>query len=301
MQFFHLFSFVVVASYAAALPQPAGLSEKYSNSADTNLASGLEARSYQPVVDTLKDSTTLVSLKRRDDSKGSSGENSGSRQPPSSASSPAETADSIFTKDNVSPINLAFTINKFRNDIYVFFKDGQKVGKKIGGRVGKMVAEYIRKSIYMSTALENWVKKSVPDILLAIKSGLGNDQYSKIEPYLTKKLEESEAEFRAWDKTAIKDVSNILKNDGSVIDNVKKVDESFKLVFYRHVTILWELRIQLGRFKDGRPIQAYLAETSRSIGGFLSEQHNLHVKIMKGFETAPLNIDPPNPSKRRMN
>ncbi|KAH9247986.1 hypothetical protein BASA81_014399 [Batrachochytrium salamandrivorans] len=37
MQFFHLFSFVVVASYAAALPQPAGLSEKYSNNVDTNL------------------------------------------------------------------------------------------------------------------------------------------------------------------------------------------------------------------------------------------------------------------------
>ncbi|KAH6597055.1 hypothetical protein BASA61_003279, partial [Batrachochytrium salamandrivorans] len=48
MQFFHLFSFVVVASYAAALPQPAELSAKYSNSADANLASGLEARSYQP-------------------------------------------------------------------------------------------------------------------------------------------------------------------------------------------------------------------------------------------------------------
>ncbi|KAH9269540.1 hypothetical protein BASA83_008360 [Batrachochytrium salamandrivorans] len=46
MQFFHLVSFVVVASYAAALPQPVGLSEKYSNNG----------------------SATLVSLKRRDDS-----------------------------------------------------------------------------------------------------------------------------------------------------------------------------------------------------------------------------------------
>ncbi|KAH6589004.1 hypothetical protein BASA50_010332, partial [Batrachochytrium salamandrivorans] len=48
MQFFHLFSLVVVASYAAAHPQPAGLSEKHSNNADATLASGLEARSYQP-------------------------------------------------------------------------------------------------------------------------------------------------------------------------------------------------------------------------------------------------------------
>ncbi|KAH9272869.1 hypothetical protein BASA83_004757 [Batrachochytrium salamandrivorans] len=71
MQFFHLFSFVVVASYAVALPQAAELSEQYSNSADANLASGLEARSYQPGLNSYKESAILMSLKRRDDSDGS--------------------------------------------------------------------------------------------------------------------------------------------------------------------------------------------------------------------------------------
>ncbi|KAH9250041.1 hypothetical protein BASA81_012174 [Batrachochytrium salamandrivorans] len=76
MQFFYLFSFVVVASYAAALPQPAGLSEKHSNNVDTTLTSGLEARSYQPGLNSYKESVTLMSLKRRADSEGSSGDNS---------------------------------------------------------------------------------------------------------------------------------------------------------------------------------------------------------------------------------
>ncbi|KAH9273275.1 hypothetical protein BASA83_004266 [Batrachochytrium salamandrivorans] len=76
MQFFHLFSFVVVASYAAALPQPAELSEKYSNDVDTNSAFGLEARSYQPVLNSYKDSATSVLLKRQDDSEGSPEANS---------------------------------------------------------------------------------------------------------------------------------------------------------------------------------------------------------------------------------
>ncbi|KAH6570170.1 hypothetical protein BASA62_004466 [Batrachochytrium salamandrivorans] len=71
MQFFHLVPFVVVASYAAALPQPAELSEKYLNNVNVNLASGLEARSYQPAFNSQKGSATLVSLKRRDDSDGS--------------------------------------------------------------------------------------------------------------------------------------------------------------------------------------------------------------------------------------
>ncbi|KAH9266683.1 hypothetical protein BASA83_010358 [Batrachochytrium salamandrivorans] len=54
-----------VASYAAARPQPAGLSEKHSDNADATLASGLEARSYQPGLNSTKDSATLVSLERR--------------------------------------------------------------------------------------------------------------------------------------------------------------------------------------------------------------------------------------------
>ncbi|KAH6573643.1 hypothetical protein BASA62_002835 [Batrachochytrium salamandrivorans] len=37
MQFFYLLSFVAVVSHAAALPQPAGLSEKYSNNVDITL------------------------------------------------------------------------------------------------------------------------------------------------------------------------------------------------------------------------------------------------------------------------
>ncbi|KAH6563793.1 hypothetical protein BASA60_010570 [Batrachochytrium salamandrivorans] len=77
MQFLCLFSFVVVASYAAALPQPAELSGKYPSNVNNDLASGLEARSYQPVVDTLTDSVALMSLKRRDD---------GSKQPPRTSS-----------------------------------------------------------------------------------------------------------------------------------------------------------------------------------------------------------------------
>ncbi|KAH9271138.1 hypothetical protein BASA83_006682 [Batrachochytrium salamandrivorans] len=48
------------AAHAAALPQPAGRSEQYSNSVDATLASGLEAKSYQPESNSYKESITLV-------------------------------------------------------------------------------------------------------------------------------------------------------------------------------------------------------------------------------------------------
>ncbi|KAH9248932.1 hypothetical protein BASA81_013389 [Batrachochytrium salamandrivorans] len=112
MKFFHLFSFVVVASYAAALPQPAELSEKYSNNIDTNLASGLEARSYQPVLNSYKESATLMSLERR--------ANSGSDSSPPPDTTPNETVGEPFTYDDFSSENLADTIDKVGDDVPIF-------------------------------------------------------------------------------------------------------------------------------------------------------------------------------------
>ncbi|KAH9262837.1 hypothetical protein BASA83_013733 [Batrachochytrium salamandrivorans] len=107
MQFFNLVSFVVVASYAAALPQPAGPSEKYSNNVNTNLASGLEARSYQPGFNSKRDSATLMSLKRR--------------------------ADSVGSSWRRYSMNLSSTIDNVGDGIANIYKDGEKAGQKIGG------------------------------------------------------------------------------------------------------------------------------------------------------------------------
>ncbi|KAH9274808.1 hypothetical protein BASA83_003017 [Batrachochytrium salamandrivorans] len=123
---FYLLSFVAVVSHAAALPQPAGLFEKYSNDVDTNSASGLEARSYQPGLNSHKDSATLVSLKRRDDSDGSSGENSGSDSFLPSTSGPNEPFKSPFTDSNVSSMNLASTIDNVGDGVLNLYKDGEE-------------------------------------------------------------------------------------------------------------------------------------------------------------------------------
>ncbi|KAH9272874.1 hypothetical protein BASA83_004762 [Batrachochytrium salamandrivorans] len=152
MQFFRLFSFVVVASYAVALPQPAELSEQYSNSADANLASGLEARSYQPGLNSYKESAILMSLKRRDDSDGSpegnpegspeansegspEGNSEGSPEGNSGGSSEDdseldltqplvttfdETVKYFFSDSDLSSENLASTIDKVGDGDFVF-------------------------------------------------------------------------------------------------------------------------------------------------------------------------------------
>ncbi|KAH6592248.1 hypothetical protein BASA50_008166, partial [Batrachochytrium salamandrivorans] len=176
MQFFHLFSFVVVASYAAALPQPAELSGKYSNSADANLMSGLEARSYQPALNSYKESAILVSLKRR--------ANGGSGSSLSSTSSSNEKFSSGFTDGEISSKNLASTIDKVGDNVPIFFKDGEKAAKKIGGRAGDLVEKYFKRNSYVSAALTQWLYTSLSKILHFIEASLGKDKYSKIESEL---------------------------------------------------------------------------------------------------------------------
>ncbi|KAH6574533.1 hypothetical protein BASA60_005440 [Batrachochytrium salamandrivorans] len=82
MQFFCLLSFVVVALHAAALPQPARPSKKCSNNVSADLMSDLKATSHQSALNSQQDPVTLISLERRDDSKGYSEDNSGSDPSP---------------------------------------------------------------------------------------------------------------------------------------------------------------------------------------------------------------------------
>ncbi|KAH9270879.1 hypothetical protein BASA83_007032 [Batrachochytrium salamandrivorans] len=190
MQLFYLLLFVVVASYAAALLQPAEPSGKYSNNVDATLASGLEARSYQPGLNSQKGSATLTSLKRRDDSEGSSGDDSGSDSFLPSTSDPNEPFKSPFTDSNVSSMNLASTIDNVGDGNANLYKDGEKAGQKISGHYGEMV--------------------------------------KRLEPDLKKTSKNGKHEFRAGLNAIVDATTNILEDVGSVAENLQTIDTSFR-------------------------------------------------------------------------
>ncbi|KAH6569922.1 hypothetical protein BASA62_004587 [Batrachochytrium salamandrivorans] len=287
MQFFHLFSFVVVASYAAALPQPAELSKKYSSNVDANLASGLEARSYQPGLNSQKNSATLVSLKRRDDSEGSSGENSESDSFLPSTSGPNEPFKSPFSDSDVDSINLASTIDKVGDGIANIYENGEKAGQKIGGNVGEMLARYIRRDAYVISALRHCVHISVPGILEKIKSGLGDDEYPKVEPDLTEKLKQLENEVRAGLDEILDATTKISENVGSVTENIQKIDKSFKLTISGRMEFFGELLSLLKKFEDGKTLENQLADVSKSVDKFSTDQQPIYVEIMEELRAAP--------------
>ncbi|KAH9245718.1 hypothetical protein BASA83_009607 [Batrachochytrium salamandrivorans] len=323
MQFFYLFSFVVAASYAVALPQPAELSEKYSNNADTTLASGLEARSYQPVLNSYKKSATLMSLKRRDDSEGSVEDNSegsleanseessednseGSGTPPppdttpdDSEGSPEEDSGSDsspppdttpdepfidpFTEDAVSTENIASTIDNVGDGNADLYPKGEMAGRVIGDYIGLMIAKYFRKSTYVTVALKRWVNKSMNSMLRTIRSGLSDDKYSWTLPFLTNVYNEWEDEFTTRHKKILGYTLSILKDPESAVDNFQRIHRSFEYIFTSQWNFLSELRLRLD-FEDGKTLRGYVSDIIKSQGEFVTKQEKFYYKIMKEFK-----------------
>ncbi|KAH9244822.1 hypothetical protein BASA83_013352 [Batrachochytrium salamandrivorans] len=307
MQFFHLFSFVVVASYAAALPQPAGLSEKYSSNVNTNLVSGLEARSYQPGLNSQKGSATLVSLERRDDSEGSSEDNSeGSGTPPppdttpddsegsseedseSDSSPPPDTTPDKpfidpFTENDVSTEKLASTIDEVGDGVADLYPKGEMAGRVVGGTIGPMIAEYFRKSTYVNVALKKWVSKSMNGILRIIQSGLGDEEYFKVGPDLTYAYKEWKNEFTTRHKKILSYTLSILKDPESAVDNFQSIHRAFEYIFTSQGNLLSELRLRLD-FEDGKTLRGYVSDIDTSMNNFVAKQEKFYYKIMKKFE-----------------
>ncbi|KAH6566782.1 hypothetical protein BASA62_006489 [Batrachochytrium salamandrivorans] len=249
-------------------PSQRGYLKKYSNNVDTTLASGLEARSYQPGLNSHKESATLMSLKRRDDSEGSD-------PSPPPATTPNETDSDPFTNSVTNTINLASTIGKVIDSDYVFFTEGDKVRQKIDGDTGEMVAKYLRRDVYVTSVLNRWVDKSIPTILEKIKSGLGEDEYSKIEPDFTKDIKKLEDDFKVGYAKILVYASKIVKGDGTVTYNFQKVDTLFEDFFYDNMEFIRKLRLQLEKFEAGEALKKPLADIVEFANDFILKQSAL--------------------------
>ncbi|KAH6563253.1 hypothetical protein BASA62_008679 [Batrachochytrium salamandrivorans] len=256
MQFFHLFSFVVVASYAAALPQPAGLSEQYSNSIDVDLASGLEARSYQPGSNSHKDSATLVSLKRRG--------NSGSGSSLSFASTPQNfvfETNTPFGKAKFSARLLFSMIEEFGNGLADAPENVKAAGAAVSGDTGEFAG----------------------------RSGLGDEEYFKVKPLLddaSKKLTADASDNRQQVTVAL---FNIARTFDPVKLEIGAAQAAFGRVFEAYKFYIKTLQPHLNKFASGQDINKYLSDGVESLVKFSLKQEKLYFTVREGIRDAPYN------------
>ncbi|KAH6590737.1 hypothetical protein BASA61_005158 [Batrachochytrium salamandrivorans] len=250
MQLFYLFSFVVVVSYAAALPRPAEISEEHSNSVDITLMSLFETRSYQSVLNTRDNSVTLVSLERRANSGRSSGGNSGgSGTPPSPAS----------------------TFEKAKNTIDTVFGKGAFNCGKLSATIDNV-------------GDEGWVSNPEENIISIIKSGLGVLEYSKIDLFLRQTAEMLTYRIQGGLRGAMQAVMYLLKNIGFTDENVEMVHESFETIFLGYMTFFDELKSLLMKFPSGKVFHKYISDICKSLDKFIADQEGIYGKFEKAFE-----------------
>ncbi|KAH6567943.1 hypothetical protein BASA62_005769 [Batrachochytrium salamandrivorans] len=273
-------------------PSQRGYLKSTRNSVDTTLASGLEARSYQPGLNSYKESATLMSLKRRDDSEESPEDNSGGSPEDNSERSPEansggssednseldstqplvtifeETVKYFFSDSDLSSKNLSSTIDRVGDGDFVFFENGELAGNKIGGTIGNMMGKYFRRATYVSTVLRNWSHKVAPDIVKFIKSSLGDEEYSKVEPGWLKTSRKLGFDFDEEVDEVIAATKNILEEVGFVIENMQRIDKSFQRTFDNRRRFILNLSELLGKFGAGKIIQEYLADVAESVARF---------------------------------
>ncbi|KAH6576735.1 hypothetical protein BASA60_004369 [Batrachochytrium salamandrivorans] len=284
MQLFYLLSFVVVVSHAAALPQPAELSEKHSNSVDITLASGLEARSYQPELNSHKDSATLVSLKRRDGSGGNGG-GSGPLSPPLLTYEDIQDIIASFFKDSdLTSANISSTIDRVKDGIVSFYKDGEKAEKEIGGAAGRMLKRSIERAIYVIVASSGWLEKEANNILHATYIVVGAAKFDEIFQAFMTALRESRQLIDKKGREVTGAVSNILTKTGTVIENVNTIHKAFKDIFNSRIKLFTLLGSPLKDFEATKILYGYISNVVTSIGKFLTDQQKIHDNIIKALE-----------------
>ncbi|KAH6593940.1 hypothetical protein BASA50_006996 [Batrachochytrium salamandrivorans] len=284
MQFFHLFSFVVVASYAAALPQPAELSEKYSNNADTNLASGLEVRSYQPVLNSKRDSATLVSLKRRDDS--------GSDSSSSPASNPKRIvlgSSSPLERAGLRVLLLFVKIKEFGTGLADTPENVKAAGAAVGGDTGDLLVQYLRTDLQATDSLNKWLEEAREILITAIKSGLGDEEYSKVKPLLDDASEKLTAGASGNLQQVTAALLAIEQRTAPVKPEMDAVQGAFGRTFDAYKLYFETLRFQLNMFASGQELNKYFYMSTESLVKFSKKQEDLYLTIRNRLKDAPSN------------
>ncbi|KAH6580249.1 hypothetical protein BASA61_002058 [Batrachochytrium salamandrivorans] len=288
MQFLYLLSFVVVVSHAAALPQPAELSDKHSSNVDITLVSILSARSYQPGLNSQEDSATLMSLERRADSDGASGGNGGGSGPP--LLTPQDVKDiiaSFFKDSDLTSANISSTIDKVRDGIVSFYKDGEKAEKEIGGIAGRLLKRYIERAIYVIVALIGWMEKELNNILDVTYHTVGKAKYAEIFKTFMAARAESARLTDKKEREVTGAVLNILAKTGTVIQNVNTIHTSFKEIFSNRIALFTLLGYPLLKFESVKVLYGYISNVVRSLQKFAADQQSIHDGIIKALEPPP--------------
>ncbi|KAH6562292.1 hypothetical protein BASA81_013059 [Batrachochytrium salamandrivorans] len=284
MQFFYLVSLVVVASNVAAFPQPAEQFEKHSDSANADLTSDLETRSYQPEFNPQSNSGTLVSLERRGSSQGSSEEDSGSDSSfpfVMTRSRTQQKTKNAIDKAETGSLMLSSIINEVEHSRAVASENPGTDENATGGSAKETTVEYLKNALYISTSMKTWVKENRKWMLIVIKSGLNSVEYSKAKSTLKEAGERLAVNVKKCMKAVNDALLAIEKNASPIKLKMETIHASYTQIFDAYMMYLEELQLQLDKFDDGAIIYGYLSDGIADLAKFTENQQGLYNSIIE--------------------
>ncbi|KAH6576103.1 hypothetical protein BASA62_001649 [Batrachochytrium salamandrivorans] len=192
-----------------------------------------------------------MSLKRRDDSKGYSGGNSGGSGTPleSTFEYAKLTIGSAFGKEAFNCMKLSSTIDKVGDGVVSLHKDIKRAADMIGGSAGEMLTAYFRRALQTAARLTN--------------------------------------KIQAGFKAAAKAVSYLLRNIGFTNKNMETIHASFGDIFRSYMMFFEELKPLLVKFPDVKAFSGYIANMCVSLNKFLTDQQQIYGKFVKALEASP--------------
>ncbi|KAH9247984.1 hypothetical protein BASA81_014397 [Batrachochytrium salamandrivorans] len=268
MQFFHLFSFVVVASYAAALPQPAGLSEKYSN--NTILRESSEDDSEDNSED--DDENDNEDDDEYDDEYDDE-DDGGPESPLEEAESDLWFLSVIMDQNTVGGSKVPANV--------------KAAGAAVGGDAEKALVEYLKRTLHVSKELKKWVDVSGDNLGTAIKSGLSGKEYANVESSLKEAKDKLTADVSDNLQQVNAALSVIAETPGSAKQEMETVHAALEHVFDAYKVYSEVLNSQMGRVEASETIQGYFSEASASFVTFASRRQDLYDEVTQKLEAAP--------------
>ncbi|KAH6576736.1 hypothetical protein BASA60_004370 [Batrachochytrium salamandrivorans] len=241
-----------------------------------------------PELNSQKNSATLVSLERRADSDGASGGNGGKSGPP--LLTPQDVKDiiaSFFKDSDLTSANISSTIDRVKDGIVGFYKEGEKAEKEIGGAAGRMLKRYIERAIYVIVALIGWMEKELNNIFRVTRFAVGAVKFADIFRAFVAARAESARLADKKEREVTGAVLNILAKTGTVIENVNTINTSFKEIFINRIALFTLLGSPLKDFESAKVLYGQISNVVTSLHKFAADQQSIHDGIIKALEPPP--------------
>ncbi|KAH6573679.1 hypothetical protein BASA62_002810 [Batrachochytrium salamandrivorans] len=174
--------------------------------------------------------------------------------------------------------NISSTIKNVGDGFAKLSENGEKVGNKIGGAAGGLLALYLRKSTYVALSLTLSASSGLNATISFIKSITPPAEFSKTVSTFISTFDESMSKADKKEAESNDFIVNILKDAGTVFQNVEAAIQSFVDALDILVKLFDVIKTLMSKSESGRIIYDDISSMMESLTKF-TENNKSFMKL----------------------